>query len=85
VEFGAKQALTGADLGQEAQFKLNEIVTITDQMKKLVEELAQIAPVQAIASTETTQSVLEVANIAKKTSEQVMAVARSLDKLSTLA
>ncbi|KAB8316791.1 GAF domain-containing protein [Tolypothrix campylonemoides VB511288] len=85
MESGVQQVGIGTELVKETQFKLYEIATITDQMNKLVEELAQTAPVQAKASTSASQSVLEVANIASKTSEQVMAVAKSLDKLSPFA
>ncbi|ARV63180.1 chemotaxis protein [Nostocales cyanobacterium HT-58-2] len=84
MESGAEQAMSGIELVTETQQKLYQIVTTSEQMKKLVEEIAQIAPVQAKASTSASQSVLEVANTASKTSEQVMAVAKSLDKLSTL-
>ncbi|MGH8001060.1 MAG: methyl-accepting chemotaxis protein, partial [Brasilonema sp.] len=85
MEYGAEQAMTGMRLAQETQQKFNQIVSVSDQMKKLVEELVQTAPVQAKTSTSASQSVLEIASIASNTSEQVMAVAKSLDKLSTLA
>ncbi|NMG10723.1 GAF domain-containing protein [Brasilonema sp. UFV-L1] len=85
MEYSAEQAMTGMRLAQETQQKFNQIVTVNDKMKKLVEELLQTAPVQAKASTLASQSVLEIVSIASKTSEQVMAVAKSLDKLSTLA
>ncbi|MBW4632434.1 MAG: GAF domain-containing protein [Iphinoe sp. HA4291-MV1] len=85
MESGAEQAMTGIKLAQETQQKLNQIVTINDQMKELVEELVQSAPVQAKTSNSASQSVLEVANIVSKTSEQVMTVAKSLNKLLTLA
>lgn len=85
MESGVEQAIIGTELVKQTQHKFNEIITITDQMKKLVDELAQTAPMQAKASTSASQSVLEFANIATKTSEQVMAVAKSLDKLSPFA
>jgi methyl-accepting chemotaxis protein PixJ len=85
VELGAEQAISGNEFVKETQQKLNDIFTVCDQMKTIIEELAQTAPVQAKASTSASQHVLEVANIANKTSEQIMAVAKSLDKLSTLA
>ncbi|MBW4595314.1 MAG: GAF domain-containing protein [Brasilonema angustatum HA4187-MV1] len=85
MEYGAQQAMSGMRLAHETQEKFNQIVIISEQMKKLVEELAQTAPVQAKTSTSASQSILEVASIASKTSEQVIAVAQSLDKLSTLA
>ncbi|NMG18001.1 methyl-accepting chemotaxis protein [Brasilonema bromeliae] len=85
MEYGAEQAMTGIRLAQETQQKFNQIVIISDQMKKLVEELVHTGPVQAKTSTSASQSILEVASIASKTSEQVMAVAKSLDKLLTIA
>ncbi|QDL09793.1 chemotaxis protein [Brasilonema octagenarum UFV-E1] len=85
IEYGAEQAMRGIRLAQETQEKFNQIIMLSEQMKKLVEELVQTAPVQAKTSTSASQSILEVVSIASKTSEQVLAVAKSLDKLSTLA
>lgn len=83
MQIGTKQVVTGTQLMEETQQKLNQVAIISTQMNTLVEELTQAATGQAKTSNSAIQSVLEVASIASQSSEQSLAVADSLAKLAT--
>jgi methyl-accepting chemotaxis protein PixJ len=84
IETGQKQAIAGNQTVEVAQQKLNQINTISAQVNALIEELTQAAANQDITSTAVSQSILEVANITNQTSEQAVAVAKSLAKLTAI-
>lgn len=85
MESGAQQAISGTELVEEQEQKLDLIVTVSDQMKTLVTELAQAAALQAQTLTTANQSILGVANSASQTSQQAQAMAESIADLAAKA
>ena len=83
METQTKQAIAETQLLLEEQGqKLNQIATVSPQIKALVEELAQAAA-EGVQSA--SQSIEKVASLAIETSEQSTAVAESFKKLKTVA
>lgn len=82
MQIGTKQVVTGTQLMEETQQKLNQVAILSTEMNTVVEELTQAATGQAQTSNSAIQSVLEVASIASQSSEQSLAVADSLAKLA---
>jgi len=85
MKSGAEQSLSGTELVEDSQQRLDQLATISDQMKTLVTELAQAATIQAQTSTSANQSIIQVASIASQTSEQAAAVVDSVTKLAAFA
>ncbi|MBR8837342.1 MAG: hypothetical protein DSM106950_25870 [Stigonema ocellatum SAG 48.90 = DSM 106950] len=79
----SQQAISGTELVEKTQQKLEQIVTVNDRMKTLVIALTQTAAVQVETSTKANQSILGIVSIANHTSEQAFAVAESFVKLAT--
>ncbi len=84
IETGQAQAIAGTQTVEAAQKKLNQINAISAQFNALIEELTQIAANQDLTSIAANQSIVEVATIANQTSEQAVAVAQSLAKLTII-
>jgi methyl-accepting chemotaxis protein PixJ len=85
MEAGKEQAIALTQGVTETQQKLNQINVISTQVNALVEGLNEAATNQVETSTAASQSILEVASIANQTSEQAVAVAKSLAKLTAIA
>ena len=85
MEAGTEQVVIGTRLVDEARSSLNQITATSVKIGELVEAIAQAALLQAEDSTQVTQSIDRVANIASKTSvraDNVQASFQDLLKLS---
>ena len=85
MEASTEEAITGTQLVEETQQKLNQIANVGAQMKTLVEELAQAAASLAQTSTSASKSFLNIVGTTSQTSEQSLAMAESLAKLAAVA
>jgi twitching motility protein PilJ len=85
METGTKQVTAGIELTKETRQKLNELTTMSAKIGTLVSNMALSAAGQAQTLTEASQTVLEVANLADRTSKQSAAVAESFTKLAVVA
>lgn len=85
METGTKQVTAGIELTKETRQKLNELTTMSAKIGTLVSNMALSAAGQAQTSTEASQAVLEVANLADRTSKQSAVVAESFTKLAVVA
>ena len=85
MEAGREQVITGTELVETTRQKLNSIATVSGQIRKLVEEMAQAATAQAKTSASVSITMQEVETIAQQTSEQSVAGAESFTKLLGVA
>lgn len=85
MESGTEQVVTGTQLVEDARQKLNQISTVSAQVNKLVQEIAQSAAAQTRISTGVSQTMQEVATIAGDTSKQSETVASSFSHLLEVA
>ncbi|MBW4565523.1 MAG: GAF domain-containing protein [Mojavia pulchra JT2-VF2] len=85
IEDGKEQAIAGTQEVEETQQKLYQITAISTQVNALIGELMQAAANQVEISTAASQSILEVVSSSQQTSEQTVAVAKSLTKLTAIA
>ena len=85
METGTEQVVAGVELTKETRQKLNQLATMSAKISTLVSNMALSAADQAETSTEASQTVLSVANLANHTSEQSAAVAESFTKLAAVA
>ena len=84
METGTDQVVAGMELTKETRQNLNQITTMSAKISTLVSSLALSAADQVEKSTEASQTVLEVANLANHTSKQSAAVVESFTKLATV-
>ncbi|OKH21578.1 chemotaxis protein [Hydrococcus rivularis NIES-593] len=82
---GHDRAIAESQVVSETQKALQQIATVSERMNALVAEIVQAADRQAQTSASASQSVLNVANLASRTSEQSMAVVESFNKLAAVA
>ena len=85
MEAGTEQVVIGTRLVDETRLSLDRITTIGAKIGELVESIAQAALLQAENSTQVTQSIDRVANIATKTSTRADNVQASFQDLLQLA
>ncbi|AFY75892.1 methyl-accepting chemotaxis protein [Pleurocapsa sp. PCC 7327] len=82
---GQERAIAESQVVSETQKALQQIATVSERMNALVAEIVQSADRQAQTSASASQSVLNIANLASRTSEQSMAVVESFNKLAAVA
>jgi methyl-accepting chemotaxis protein PixJ len=85
MEVGTEQVVSGTKLVDETLLGLNQIVTANDQIKQVVEAIAQATVEQAENSESVTQSIKEVATIAKNTATSATDVLTSFEDLLEVA
>jgi methyl-accepting chemotaxis protein PixJ len=85
MEAGTEQVAIGTKLVDETRLSLDRIAAIGVKIGELVESIAQAALLQSESSTQVTQSIDRVANIATKTSTRADNVQASFQDLLKLA
>ncbi|EAZ90424.1 GAF domain-containing protein [Crocosphaera chwakensis] len=85
METGQEQVIAGTQLVETTREKLTSIATVSEQIRALVEEIAQAATVQAETSASVSSTMQAVDTIAQKTSERSIEQADSFEKLLRVA
>ena len=81
MEVGIAQVVKGTNMVRETQQSLNAIVTSTQDIKKLVEEITQAAANQSQQSQILTKVMADVSEISNQTSEGAAEISQSFEKL----
>ncbi|MDJ0747140.1 MAG: GAF domain-containing protein [Xenococcaceae cyanobacterium MO_167.B27] len=81
MEVGIAQVVNGTTLVRETQQSLNAIVTATNDIKELVQEITQAAANQSQQSQLLTQVMLDVSTIASETSQDAAEISASFEEL----
>ncbi|MDJ0597740.1 MAG: GAF domain-containing protein [Crocosphaera sp.] len=85
METGREQVIAGTQLVETTREKLTSIATVSEQIRALVEEIAQAATVQADTSASVSSTIQAVDTMAQKTSERSIEQAKSFEKLLKVA
>ncbi|MDJ0715088.1 MAG: GAF domain-containing protein [Prochloraceae cyanobacterium] len=85
VDVSSEKAFGSTKLLKETQQQFEQIAAISNQTIALVSKIAHSAANQEQTSIAANQSILELATLAKQTSEQSIAVAHYLDKLGSFS
>ncbi len=85
MEAGTEQVVMGTKLVDETRQSLNKITVVSNQINKLVEEIAMTTIIQSQSSEAVTQTMFNVAAIANKTSEEATIVSSSFEQLRKVA
>ena len=85
MEAGTEQVVMGTKLVDETRQSLNKITTVSNQINKLVEEIAMATIIQAQASEAVTQTMSNVAAITTQTSKEAGLVSSSFEQLRKVA
>ena len=83
MEVGIAQVVNGTNLVRETQQSLNAIVTSTNDIKELVQEITQAATNQSQQSQMLTKVMMDVSAIAGETSEGAAQISASFGELET--
>ena len=81
MEVGIAQVVNGTNLVRETQQSLNAIVTATNDIKELVQEITQAAANQSQQSQLLTRVMLDVSTIASETSKDAAEISASFEEL----
>lgn len=85
MEAGTEQVVMGTKLVDETRQSLNKITVVSNQINKLVEEIAMTTIIQSQSSEAVTQTMFNVAAIANRTSEEATMVSSSFEQLRKVA
>ncbi|MGF1491900.1 MAG: GAF domain-containing protein [Microcoleaceae cyanobacterium] len=85
MQVGLKQVVIGTKLVKGSRQTLTKLVTASEQIQVLVNQIAESATVQATTSGELSNTMQEVATIANQTSERSLKVADSFNQLLDVA
>ncbi len=85
MDTGIQQVVQGTHLVNESRQSLNEIVTATAQIQKLVEGITQATQLQTQQSQSVTETMTNVAAIANKTSADSLNISASFKELLGMA
>ncbi|GBF78830.1 GAF domain-containing protein [Aphanothece sacrum] len=85
MEAGREQVISGTELVEITRQKLTSIAQVSEQIRDLVEEIAQAATVQAETSASVSSTMQAVDTIAQKTSERSVKQAESFETLLRVA
>ncbi len=85
VDVSSEKAFSSTKLLKETQQQFEQIAAVSNQTIALVSKIANSAANQEQTSIAANQSILELATLAKQTSEQSIAVAHYLDKLGSFS
>ncbi|NJO45585.1 MAG: GAF domain-containing protein [Oscillatoriales cyanobacterium RM2_1_1] len=85
MKVGLKQVIVGTKLVKGSRQILTNVVTASEQIQVLVNQIAESATVQAQTSGEISHTMEEVATIANQTSERSLKVADSFSQLLKVA
>lgn len=85
MEAGTEQVVLGTRLVDETRQSLNKITDASLQIDTIVEAIAQATVIQSQASQDVTQTLTNVAAIAKKTAQEASLVSSSFEQLLGVA
>jgi twitching motility protein PilJ/methyl-accepting chemotaxis protein PixJ len=85
MEAGTEQVVMGTQLVDETRQSLNKITAVSNQINKLVEEIAMATIIQAEASAAVTKTMSNVSEITTQTSKEAGLVSSSFEQLRKVA
>jgi methyl-accepting chemotaxis protein len=85
MESGTEQVVLGTKLVDETRQSLTKITTVSAQIGRLVEAIAQATVVQSKAAETVSDTIQDVATIANKTSDEANQVSSSFAQLREVA